>query len=125
MNRRDTQSGFTLVETLVALAIVVLSMGVLFRIISTNLDRTRAVRNEAAAAALAQSLLAQAQTGTPRSASGVANGYAWTVRVTPASGLGDAWPVDAVNVAATVSWRDGGVHARTLTGLRVLPKALP
>ena len=127
MNR--TQSGFTLVETLVALAIVGLSFAVLFKIISDNLDRTRRARDETVAASLVQSLLAQSQSGTPRpgTASGTFDGgYAWRLQVSPAAGARLDWPVDALTIAATVSWRDGGeTQSRTLTTLRVVPKAGP
>jgi general secretion pathway protein I len=127
MNR--SQSGFTLVETLVALAIVGLSFAVLFKIISDNLDRTRHARDETVAASLVQSLLAQAQSGTPRpgAASGTFDGgYAWRLQVSPAPGARMDWPVDAMTIAATVSWREGGeAQSRTLTTLRVVPKAAP
>jgi general secretion pathway protein I len=126
----ERQDGFTLVEVLVALAIVVLSFAVLFKVISSNLDRTREVRDQTAVASLLQSLLAQsAAAPQPGVTRGVfAGGYAWRVAVTPYVGEDERseWPVDAVNVAATVSWRDGGhVETRALSTLRVLPKALP
>jgi prepilin-type N-terminal cleavage/methylation domain-containing protein len=124
----DTESGFTLVEVLVALAITVLSMAVLFKVISTDLDRTRAARDGAAAESLAQSLLAQ-YTVAPRPGvmRGTApGGYAWHVDTAPYADAPANLPVDAVTVAATVSWRDNGrVESRSLSTLRILPKALP
>ncbi len=127
MSRPGTQSGFTLVEALVALAIAALSLTVLFRTFSDNLERTRRTRDETLAAALAQSLLAQAQDGAP--AMGEApGGMRWRVAVAPyaAEKADDASGAAAVRVAATVSWRDGKAErSRTLTTVRVVAKAAP
>ncbi|MEJ1968514.1 MAG: type II secretion system protein [Rhizomicrobium sp.] len=129
MNSAPSQSGFTLVETLVALAILGLSMAVLLTVMSDNLDRTRRARDEAVAAALAQSVLARAEAGTPQpgtTGGAFAGGYSWRVAVEPYLPGGEAmnWPVGAVTIAATVSWHDGGaVRRRTLTTYRVIPKA--
>jgi general secretion pathway protein I len=125
MSRRTGQSGFTLVEMLVALAIVGLSTAVLFKVISDNLDRAHHAQDEAAAAAIAQSLLAQSQSGPPQPAPGRAGAFAWKLDVQPYAGAEYrlSWPVDAVTVRATVSWRDGGaMRSRSLTTLRVIPK---
>jgi general secretion pathway protein I len=125
MNRSAAQSGFTLIEMLVALAIVGLSTGILFKVISDNLDRAHHAQDEAAAAAIVQSLLAQSQAGTPQPAAGHAGAFAWKLDVQPYAGAEYrlSWPVDAVTVRATVSWRDGGVaQSRSLTTLRVTPK---
>ena len=124
--RRAREDGFTLVETLIALAIAGLSFAVLYKIISDDLDRTRRVRDEATAAALAQSLLARAQADDrPAASSGrAAGGFAWRVAVDPHRGIGAGWPVDAVDVVATVSWREGTTpQSRTLSTLRIVPKA--
>ena len=129
MTSARAQAGFTLVETLVALAILGLSFAALFAILSDNLDRARRSRDEAVAASLVQSLLArsEAQAPTPGVSSGIAaGGFAWRVEVTPYIRVADRinWPVDAVSIAATVTWRDGAVpQSRTLTTLRVIPKA--
>jgi general secretion pathway protein I len=126
MNRHRRQSGFTLVEMLVALAIVGLSTGVLFKVISDNLDRAHHAQDDAAAAAIAQSLLAQSQSGPPpQPSAGHAGAFTWKLDVQPYAGAEYrlSWPVDAVTVRATVSWRDGGaVQSRSLTTLRVIPK---
>ena len=127
MNRPSAQSGFTLVEVLVALAIVALSMAVLFKIISDNLDRTRHARDDAVAASLVQSLLAQTQTGPLEqgTTSGkFGKGFSWRLQVEPDADNHADWSVDAMSIAATVSWRDDGrTQSRTLTTLRVVPKA--
>ncbi|MEI9997327.1 MAG: type II secretion system protein [Rhizomicrobium sp.] len=124
--RRDGEAGFTLIEALVALAIVGLSTAVLFKVISDNLDRAHRARDETLAMARVQSLLTQAQAGTP--APGVsdgrfADGFSWRVQVEPYV-VGANWPVQAVTIAATVSWREAGeTEHRTLATLRVIPKA--
>ena len=130
MTRSRTQSGFTLVEMLVALAIVALSFAVLFKVISDGLDRTHRAREEVLAAAHAQSLLAQWEAAASRpgiSSGKFADGILWSVAVEPYADGQERrdWPVGAVRIAATVSWRDGGqIRSRTLATLRVVPKAV-
>ncbi len=128
MSDARSEQGFTLLEVLVALAIAVLSFAVLFRLIAADLDRTRAARDQTEAAALLQSLLVQSalapMPGITRGA--FPNGYAWRVEVAPYTDDGAAadGPVDAMTVAATVSWRDGGLtRSRSLTTLRAVPRA--
>jgi len=118
--------GFTLVEVLVALAIVVVSMGLLFKLIGMDLDRSREAGRETEAAALIQSLFANPAT-TPGITKGTAqDGLSWALSVTPYGGDRKDWRVDAVTVAATVSWdHDGRVESRTLSTLRVVPKGVP
>ncbi len=130
MSKTSHQSGFTLIETLVALAIVALSFAVLFKIISDNLDRTRRVQDQAVAASLLQSLLARTEFGalSPGVTRGrYANGFNWRLRIEPYSlSNADRWPVAAMAVAATVSWQeDNRAQSRTLMTLRVVPKAMP
>jgi prepilin-type N-terminal cleavage/methylation domain-containing protein len=124
----DTSPGFTLVEVLVALAITVLSMAVLFKVISGDLDRTRDARDQTAAESLAQSLLAQ-YTAAPHPGlvhGAAAGGYVWQVNTAPYADAPANLPVEAVTIAATVSWRNNGrVETRSLSTLRILPKALP
>jgi len=127
MNRSRRSEGFTLIEVLVSLAILGLCSAVLFKVFSDNLDRTRRARNEAVAAALTQSLLAQG-TASPVASSGqTADGMSWRLRTAPFGGTGMSreWPGDAVTVTATVSWRDGGTTvSRSLSTLRVIPRAI-
>ncbi|MBL6936616.1 MAG: prepilin-type N-terminal cleavage/methylation domain-containing protein [Alphaproteobacteria bacterium] len=126
MTRRAGERGFTLVETLVALAIVGLSCAVLFKVISDQLDRTRRAQDDMRAMSRVESLLAAATVGTPQAERGFyPDGSSWQVDVTPALDpqAQQEWPVDVVRVAATVTWReDGHVRSRRLTTLRVVAK---
>jgi type II secretion system protein I len=124
MNKDDR--GFTLVEVLVALAILVISLAVLLKIIATNLDRTRQVRNETTAASLLQSLLAQTGTSIPISVGdrqGVfPGGYGWQLHVEPYGDYAPGSTVAAMTVVATVRWQDDGrIYSRSLTTLRAVP----
>lgn len=57
--RRRSSAGFTLVETVVALAILALSLGVLYQSFGWSTRRTAALANNEAAWLAAQSLLAE------------------------------------------------------------------
>ena len=127
-SRRNSESGFTLVELLVSLAILAVALGVLFTAISGALDRARESRDEMVATSLVQSLLARA--GTERSLeSGTTggtytNGFRWQLRVSPYGDDDDrkAWQAAAFVVEASVSWQHGnGTQTRRLTTLRIVP----
>ncbi|HEY2034722.1 MAG TPA: type II secretion system protein [Rhizomicrobium sp.] len=120
------ERGFTLIEVLVALAILAVSLAVVFQIISSALDRARKDRDEATASALVQSLLARVGSEIPLregERDGVySNGFRWDVRIARYGTAEDrkAWPVDAFAVRAEVSWRDGTrTQTRALSTLRV------
>lgn len=124
---RQSETGFTLVELLVALAILVVSMGLLFKLIGIDLDRTGEASRQTEAAALLQSLLTQSeaapQPGTTRGT--FADGFSWQLAVSPES-VNKYQAVDAIDIAATVSWRHGDrIESRSLSTFRVVPKALP
>jgi general secretion pathway protein I len=122
-----SEHGFTVMELLVALAILVISMGLLFKLIGIDLDRTGEAGRETEATALLQSLLTQSeaapQPGTTRGT--FADGFSWQLAVSPES-ANKYQAVDAVDIAATVSWRHGDrIESRSLNTFRVVPKALP
>jgi general secretion pathway protein I len=125
--RRDR--GFTLVEVVVAIAILALMAGVIFRVNSDsirNIHRADALAN---ASVLAQSLIAKVGTEIPlregetRGQSGA--GLRWLVEM---KRYGDAtdrarWPLAAYTVTAEVTVRDGpDTKPVALMTLRLGPK---
>jgi general secretion pathway protein I len=122
------QSGFTLIEVLVALTILSISLAALLAIFMQGLDRARESSNEAAARVLAQSLLSQAR-GAPNVAFGTTtgkiNGLLWRTQIEPYGTADDrnAWQTIPAQIIATVSWRgDGGLRTVSLSTLKLLPK---
>jgi len=121
-------SGFTLIEVLVALTILSISLAVLLAVFTQGLDRARESANEAGARVLAQSLLAQAKAAANPSigdSAGKSNGLSWRLRIAPYGAADDraAWQENAAQIVATVSWRgDGGLRSITVSTLRILPK---
>jgi general secretion pathway protein I len=134
MNERRSQSseGFTLLEVLVALAILGVSIGLLFRIFSENLHRTSEFESETTATSLAQSILARVETESLQ-ADGerhgeFRDGLLWRILVEPYGPQDDreAWAFSAKKLTAQVSWRDGGVdRSIVLTTLKLAPKEPP
>jgi general secretion pathway protein I len=125
----EGQSGFTLIEVLVALTILAISLSVLLAIFLQGLDRARESRSESSARVLAQSLLSQARSAANvavGSSAGKSAGFLWRLQIEP-YGTGAeraAWQENATQIVATVSWRgDGGMRSVSLSTLRLLPKA--
>ena len=121
---RTSRAGFTLVEIIVALAILALSLNVILPAISGALWRTGEAEAQAEAASLARSLLAQAGNAMPLhdgAADGqFENGFRWQLRVTPYGAADQAMPVRAYKVAAEVFWGDAGrQYSAALTTLRL------
>jgi len=127
----DSEAGFTLVEVIVALAILSLGIGGLLGMISTSLQQIAAAARLTEARSLAQSLLARVGADLPISlleqAGELPNGYRWTLK---ASAYGDPkqheeWPIGAYRVSAEVEWLDSGSRrAFSLETLRLGPKVV-
>lgn len=123
-----TARGFTLLELLVALAILAGGLALVLAAFSQALDRSRQEARENAAVALESALLAQAMArpdGPPAEADGNTNGYSWRVVSEPYGSPADrsAWALAAVTVRVTVSWHDGlAVRRIAVSSLRLLPK---
>jgi general secretion pathway protein I len=118
------RAGFTLVEIIVALAILALSLNAILPAISDALWRTSEAEAQAEAASLARSLLAQAGSAVPLN-NGAAtgrfeNGFRWRLQVTPYGGADQGAAVRAYKVVAEVSWDDArSERSVALTTLRL------
>jgi general secretion pathway protein I len=123
------ESGFTLPEVIVALAVAALALSGLFDLVSEGLNRTGQAEAMAEAGSLAQSLLARPGSELPiapgTTTGEFSNGYRWRLQVAPYGDAGDqrAWPVAAYTVSAEISW--GTVpqqRSLLLSTLRLAPK---
>lgn len=85
MKHATKQSGITLLEMLVAFAIMAMSLGLIYQIMGSNLKTSAVMESYQRASILAQSLL-NAQDGIPESGwneSGESGGINWQVRSQP------------------------------------------
>ena len=129
------QRGFSLLEVMVAFAILAISLGVLMQIFSRASRATHVAAQYSRAASLAESRLEAVGSAIPLEEGTVSgepeNGYAWEVAIVPVdaaeltgSAGGDALgfqsPVQPYRVVATTIWEDGGKARRlTLSTLRL------
>ena len=126
--RPARQAGFSLLEVLVAFAILALTMGVLLQIFSRALSTTAVSGSFARAAELAQATLARAGVETPLeqgdTAGEAGSGFTWAMRVTQID-VSDLFPdqsppVTTYRVTATAYWQDGAAERHfSLATLRV------
>lgn len=104
--------GFTLIETVVALAILALVAGVAYESFGWSLRRTAALEKRETAWLIAQSLLADVRgrhtlrIGTER---GKAAGLDWEARITQYER-----PIEAAEVTIDVRWGEGRARHITL-----------
>ncbi|HEV2956472.1 MAG TPA: type II secretion system protein [Xanthobacteraceae bacterium] len=122
--RNDRRAGFTLVEIIVALAILVLSLNVILPAISDALWRTSEAEAQAEAASLARSLLVEAGTAVPLNDGAAAgqfeNGFRWHLHVAPYGSAAQGATVRAYEIVAEVSWDDArSERSVALTTLRL------
>jgi general secretion pathway protein I len=129
-SRRSGRSdaGFTLLEVIVALAILALSLGVIFQTVSNAIGRTAQAEAFTHARWLAQSLLAQVGHEIPAGAGEMTgedgHGHRWRLRQAPYGDQDDRVHrrVSIVEVSAEVVWGQGAsARSMTLTTLRLAP----
>lgn len=129
------EAGFTLVEVIVAFAILAITLGVLFPAISSSIGRTAQSDSITQARLLAQSLLAQVGRDIPAAPGEKAgeddHGHRWRLRQKLYLGEdpNDRRSTSLVEVSAEVTWGQGkgegdGEPARslTITTLRLAPR---
>ena len=121
-----SDDGFTLIEVLVALAILSLSAGVVLGVFSASLDRARDSERGMAARRLAQSLLAEAQArpglGFGRTQGETADGLRWSIIAAPYAQPGDDTALlHGESLTVTVAW---DTRSMALQSLRLVPRRI-
>ncbi|HLY59101.1 MAG TPA: type II secretion system protein [Stellaceae bacterium] len=126
-----SERGFTLLEVLVAFAILLLAVGVLLPLFSGTLDQSARSEEEARAASIARSLLERVGTELPLAdgtLSGETEGYGWRLAIEPLGSSDDraSWAEAAHRVDVTVEWRAAGrVRRESASTIRLGPRPAP
>jgi general secretion pathway protein I len=126
---RRRRAGFTLVEVIVAIAILSIALSSLMTMIGNALRQTGQADRMAEAGALAQSLLARLGSELPlgerQDVGQFENGFRWRLNSQRFGDAGDRqqWPMSAYKVSVEVTWHDGfRERSFALTTLRLGPK---
>lgn len=126
--RMNMQRGFTLVEVLVALAILSVTIVLLYGAIGDAAHRLSQSQAESEAAGLAQSKLDEIGHTIPAivgDVSGRQGRYKWTVAIAVYGSPEErvAWPAVVADVTVTVDWADGDAgRSLRIRSLKLLPK---
>ncbi|WP_298214147.1 type II secretion system protein [Acidovorax sp.] len=129
MKVRQAQRGLTLLELLVAFAIMALSLGMIYRIMGGNVRSAGELEARQRAAVLAQSLLALRDT-VPEGGlaqSGESGGYRWSMQSAPyGTGVSGPSVTPLHELTIVVAWEGGGLSRRfELATLRPQRKPSP
>ncbi len=114
------QNGFTLLETLVALAVLAVALGVIYQIFGTSLRNMQYSRDYSYAQMLAESKLSELSKGVPVKAGtwggDFNNKYSWVMDIAqlPAVSEEEGDAVDKYRVDFVVSWSTGN-NQRTIS----------
>jgi general secretion pathway protein I len=127
--RHSPQSGFTLIEVLVAFTILSISLAVVLNVFAGGLRQTDEGKEETIASALAQSMLARVGTDIPirvgTSEGRFDNGFTWRLSILPFADGTDqsAVPVVAEKVTVAVVWNSGAnERSISLATIKLSPK---
>jgi general secretion pathway protein I len=105
-------SGFTLVEVVIALGILAFSLSIMFWMLSNGIGQVRQADASARAVLLAQSVLAQIGADVPLRAGQATGqfpgGFGWHLNIESFGNPSDRpqWPLDAYTLTAEISWQD-------------------
>ncbi|WP_422848652.1 PulJ/GspJ family protein [Acidovorax sp. M14] len=129
MMERHRQHGLTLLELLVAFAIMALSVGMIYRIMGGSARSVGDLEARERAVALAQSLLALRDT-VPEGGlqqSGASGGYRWLIQSAPYNtGVSGPSVVPLYELAIVITWEHGGRERNLqLTTLRPQRRSSP
>ncbi|MBR0875108.1 prepilin-type N-terminal cleavage/methylation domain-containing protein [Bradyrhizobium tropiciagri] len=122
----DRERGFTLIEALVALAIIAAVLGAIGAVIGTTVQGTRAIDQKLALSGAAETVLAGLP---PRGAlkpgrqTGTLAGHRWRIDVAPINAAADAPPSRFVPLAVNMRMQGPGGAQIQVTTVRLVPKA--
>jgi general secretion pathway protein I len=116
---RHAEAGFTLLEVLVALAILAISLGVILQVLGMTADRTGQAESLVRARLLAQSILARVGSETPVKAgdvNGEDGGLRWRLQQKAYGDASDSasWSAPVMEVTVEISWGERP-FARSIT----------
>jgi len=112
--QRKTQTGFSLLETLVAFAVLILVLSVTMQIYGSGSRSSRLTHEYAQATMIAQTKLAELQTGQDELSGTEMERYHWQAQLQKANysdpGMQDDYhrPFVANDVSVTVNWQSMG-----------------
>ncbi len=124
-SRDASRAGFTLLEVLIAFAVLSMTLIAAYQLLGTGLRGSERAERATLALLAAESKLAEIGGSAPlragRSGGALGGGYRWRAEVRrhrePAATPGSALPVAAYQVSVTVSW--GAAGSVTLDTLRL------
>jgi general secretion pathway protein I len=127
----NSARGFTLIEVLVAFAILALTLAALMQLFATGLRSADATDRHLMALMLARSVLDDVGTEIPIAAgeqsADIEQGYRWTVRILPSATLAPVtnaeWMAVPYEVQVAITWN--GRPVTTLTTLRLATEPAP
>lgn len=117
-SRRHRAAGFSLLEMVVAIAILALALGALYQAASGATRNVRADEKYAYGVELARSLLAENARVPPdgvNSTGETAGGFGWRVTTRPVEMHSAALPAGSLyDIEVAVAWEDGGRQRQVL-----------